>query len=303
MGEPGLPAALAAERALAGAAACRGRRRPSSRTPGRPRSRGACQLPPAAGTVRSRRTATSSARIDSAISAVRARADLEPGRRAHARDVLLGTPSRAARRAPPRRAGATPRGRRTRSRPRARGARASSSSWPSDATTAAKSPASACAADAGAEAERPATAPPARGRPATRPSPRRAARARAARGTARARRRSGTGWPRPPCPAPRRVRPRYPGRIRSSTGSPVSSACSACRRTVASAHEPPTNPSTVPSPSTSARSPGRALVGATQRTTVASTKATPAASSSSARALTAPPARRGRAAPATRAPA
>jgi hypothetical protein len=51
------------------------------------------------------------------------------------------------------------------------------------------------------------------------------------------------------------------GRIFSNTGSPVSRQRSACSRTVASAQDPPTNPSIVPSPTTIARSPGRALVG------------------------------------------
>ena len=60
------------------------------------------------------------------------------------------------------------------------------------------------------------------------------------------------------------------GTRRSSSGSPVSIARSACRRTEDSAHTPPTNPSIVPSGRTTAALPGRTLVGRRARTTVAS---------------------------------
>ena len=76
-----------------------------------------------------------------------------------------------------------------------------------------------------------------------------------------------------------------PGRMRSSSASPVSSARSACRRTLCSAHAPPTKPSIVPSPSTRAASPVRTLVGRCARTTVATTNGVRAARSSSARRL------------------
>ena len=59
------------------------------------------------------------------------------------------------------------------------------------------------------------------------------------------------------------------GRIRSSTGSPVSSASRAMARTELSAHWPPTKPSMVPSPSTMAAAPGQVEVGGWARTTVA----------------------------------
>ena len=74
-----------------------------------------------------------------------------------------------------------------------------------------------------------------------------------------------------------------PGSIRSSSGSPVSSTRSACRRTLGSAQWPPTNPSIVPSPSTSAVAPGCTLAGRPARTTVASTYGTRSASSAAAR--------------------
>ena len=76
-----------------------------------------------------------------------------------------------------------------------------------------------------------------------------------------------------------------PGRMRSSSASPVSSARSACRRTLCSAHAPPTKPSIVPSPSTIAASPVRTLVGRCARTTVATTNGVRAARRSSARRL------------------
>lgn len=61
------------------------------------------------------------------------------------------------------------------------------------------------------------------------------------------------------------------GTIRSRTGAPPSNVRNACRRTLDSAHAPPTNPSMVPSASTTAQSPGRADVGRSTRTTVAET--------------------------------
>ena len=54
-------------------------------------------------------------------------------------------------------------------------------------------------------------------------------------------------------------------------------------RTVASAHSPPTKPSSSPSESTRAESPGLALVGRSARTTVAHTNGVPAALSAAAR--------------------
>ncbi|MDH6120997.1 hypothetical protein ABH930_005139 [Kitasatospora sp. GAS204A] len=64
------------------------------------------------------------------------------------------------------------------------------------------------------------------------------------------------------------------GEIRNSSDSPLLSSRSAWRRTVASAQTPPTNPSIRPSSSTSAMSPGCALVGCSARTTVALTNGT-----------------------------
>ena len=61
------------------------------------------------------------------------------------------------------------------------------------------------------------------------------------------------------------------GVTRSSSDSPDASSRNPSSRTVDSAHTPPTNPSIEPSGSTSALSPGLALVGRSARTTVAST--------------------------------
>ncbi len=61
------------------------------------------------------------------------------------------------------------------------------------------------------------------------------------------------------------------GVMRSSVESPVRSSRRPWARTVSVAQIPPTNPSMVPSDSTSARSPAFALVGRCARTTVAST--------------------------------
>ena len=59
------------------------------------------------------------------------------------------------------------------------------------------------------------------------------------------------------------------GRIRGSTGSPVSSASRATARTELSAHWPPTKPSMDPSPRIRAVAPGQVEVGGWARTTVA----------------------------------
>ena len=72
--------------------------------------------------------------------------------------------------------------------------------------------------------------------------------------------------------------------MRSSTGSPVFNATSACTCTLASAHSPPTNPTIVPSVSTSAVAPAFADVGFSARTTVAATYGSRRAASSRARA-------------------
>ncbi len=64
------------------------------------------------------------------------------------------------------------------------------------------------------------------------------------------------------------------GVIRSSNDSPESISASPCASTVDSAHVPPTNPSIVPSGSTSASSPGLALVGRSANTTRACTYGT-----------------------------
>ena len=68
--------------------------------------------------------------------------------------------------------------------------------------------------------------------------------------------------------------PRASGVIRSSSDSPLSSSASPWARTVDSAHDPPTNPSIVPSGSTSASAPGFADVGASASTTRACTNGT-----------------------------
>ena len=157
---------------------------------------------------------------------------------------------------------------------------ACSSSRPCAATTSARSPGrgstfAPCTATTSSPSSAPIAQRP-RPRSASRPRRRRAARARRARGRSRSRRPTGTGSgpsrrrPRPPrrlLGRPRALRAN--GRIRSSTGSPLSIALSAYARTLCSAHAPPTNPSIVPSPSTSATLPASALVGRCARTTVA----------------------------------
>ncbi len=70
---------------------------------------------------------------------------------------------------------------------------------------------------------------------------------------------------------------------RSSRGSPVVIARSASRTTTGWAHEPPTQPSIVPSGWISPCAPGRAEVGRCTATTVASANGSPAASSSATR--------------------
>jgi hypothetical protein len=72
------------------------------------------------------------------------------------------------------------------------------------------------------------------------------------------------------------------GVMRSTTLSPVSSDCRAWARTLVSAHTPPTNPTRLPSASTTAVSPGLALVGRSALITVTRTKGRRAERSSSA---------------------
>ena len=216
-----------------------------------------------------------------------------PARRS-ARAAPRGRRRRAARRARRRRACGWRRGRRTARRPRARGAACAARRARARRRRARgrRPPARAAAVDGddvepelGAERAGP---PP---RSACRRRRARAAPAAPARGRSRSRRRTGTGSAR----SRRRPRPRSPrpvpgsspigpsGTIRNSTASSVSIAFSEYTRTLCCAQTPPTKPSIVPSPSTSATSPAFTLVGRCARTTVAVTNAVPSAASSCAR--------------------
>ena len=144
-----------------------------------------------------------------------------------------------AHRAPPRRARGSRRAPRRARPPRAPRAARASSSRPCEATTTAAASGRARGSrrrDLAAAASR-AELRAGRRRSASSPThEHHAAPAGAARGRSRARRRSGTGCA--PSPRPRRRARRLArAAIRSSSGSPVSSTRSACRRTEASAHD------------------------------------------------------------------